>query len=73
MLYNLYAERDGRQVLFSPVPVTLAKAAREVEINEVAGTWPEGHDAVARPVTRGGAPMPQCQSYYYADGWEPLD
>lgn len=62
MLYILLAEREAQTAL-KMGRGTLEELAEIIEAAEEEGSWPEGFDAVARPVG-GGAP------FVYADDWE---
>ena len=66
MTYNLYAERDCCEPRLMRESASLDELADYVERADMAGTWPVGFEAVARP-SSGEAPC-----LLFTDGWEPL-
>lgn len=72
MLYDLYAERDCAD---ARAPMTRGELAALGEYVEAAGDdWPEGFDAVARPVGRSDHVALYAGDWeYYSPDWAPLD
>ena len=66
MTYDLYAERECCMRRLIRTGAGLEELAEYVESEDMAGAWPVGFEAVARPSAGSG------QAYLFTDGWEPL-